>query len=97
MPRGVTEVSVSVFDESVNWLGGDLVNSFRAGLEKAYSVNLVESPSTLTHVYGAGATSICWRSDSEGEVEDSSFTSEESRSGREALRHRGGGKSLGRP
>lgn len=58
---GIIEQSVSVFDGFVNQLGGDLVNSFRVRLEKAYLENLVKCSVALTHVSGAGATSVYWR------------------------------------
>lgn len=56
--RGVIEQSVSIYEGSFNWHRGDLVNSFCAGLEKAYSYNMVECTEALTHVSGAGATGV---------------------------------------
>lgn len=51
----------------VNWPGGDLVNLFHVGLEKACSDNLAEFPVTFTHVSRAGGTSVSWRLDSQAE------------------------------
>lgn len=42
MLRSVIEQSVSVFDNFVNRLGGDVITWFHFGLEKAYSDNLVD-------------------------------------------------------
>lgn len=91
--HGVIEQSLSVFDGFVNRLGGDMVNSFRVGIENAYSDNSVEYPVDLTHVFKAGATSMSWRLDSVGEVEDGSSFSKGRRSGGRAPHHSGGGKS----
>lgn len=92
MLRGIIDLSVSVFDGFVIRLGRDLVNSSRVGCEKAYSDNMAECPVPLTHVSGAGASSVSCRSVSEGEDEDRSCTSKRSRSGN-VLRHLGVGKS----
>lgn len=58
--RGFIEKSVSFSDGFVNQLGGEVVDSFRAGLEKVYYDNLVKCPVALTHVLTAGATSVSW-------------------------------------
>lgn len=73
--RGVIEQSAIGFEGLVNRLGGDMVNLFRIGLEKAYSNNMVECPVVLTLVSGAGATSLSWWSDSASESETGASTS----------------------
>lgn len=60
----VVEQYVTVFDGLVNPLGGELVNSLQADLKRVYSDNSVNCPVSLTHVSGASATSVFWRSDS---------------------------------
>lgn len=67
------------------------MNSFHVAFEKAYLHNLVEHPVTLTHVAGAGATGVSWRSNSEGENEDRPSALKGSRSGK-IPRHPGGEK-----
>lgn len=93
--HGVIEQSVSGFDGFVNLLCGVLVNSFRARLKKAYFENMVECPVSLTLVSRACATSVFWRSGSEGEAESGPSSSKE-RAGRKTPGHPGGGKSRGR-
>lgn len=56
--RGIIEQSVSVFDGFVHRLCDDLVNSFRSGMEKPYSNNMVEYSVALTHFSEATATSL---------------------------------------
>lgn len=93
--RGIIEQSVSIFDGFVNRLGSELVNSVRVGFEKAYFDNLVEFLVSLIHFSRVGATSISWRSDSEGDAESGHSSSKEATRGKN-FRHRGGGKSQGR-
>lgn len=66
---GVIEQLICVFDFFCNRLGGDWVNPFHAGLEKADSDNLVDCLVALKHVSGASTTSVCWWSDGMAEVE----------------------------
>lgn len=67
--HGFIKASVSVSGGFVNRLGNDLVKLFRLGLEKGYSENLVECPVVVTHVSRASATSVSYRSYSQGEAE----------------------------
>lgn len=91
--HGVIEQSVRVFAGFINWLGGDVVDSFLVNREKAYCDNLFECPVDLTHVSGTGPTSLSWWLDSKGEDKDGSSISKASRSGGNASRHRGDGES----
>lgn len=64
-------------------------------MEKAYFDNIVKCPVALTHVSGAGANSVVWRSDSVGEVESGPSASNGRTVGK-TPRHRGGGRIRGR-
>lgn len=55
---GVLDQSVSAFEDFVNQLCGDLVNSFPVGLEKVYSDSFAECFVALTSISGAIATSL---------------------------------------
>lgn len=91
---GGIEPSVRVFDGFVNLIGGDLVNLFSSGLEKACSDNMAESPVSLTQVSGAVTTSVSWWSENEGEAESGPSTSKRQTGGKTSP-HRGCGKSRG--
>lgn len=48
--HGIFEQSVNVDDSSVNRLGGNLMNSFRIGLEKAYFESTADFSVGLPHI-----------------------------------------------
>lgn len=56
--RGVIEPFVVVLDGFVNRLCGELANSFRVCLEKAYFENLVDPIGPLTHISRVGDTGV---------------------------------------
>lgn len=89
---GVLEQSVSVFDSFLNLLDGELVSLFRVASDKAYSDDLVGYGVSLTYVPGDGASSMSWRSDTEGE-DESSPSSSKWRTGGKTPRLQGSGKS----
>lgn len=49
------------FVSFVSRIEGDLVNSFQAGSEKAYSEKLVECSVAVTHVSRASGTNASWQ------------------------------------
>lgn len=72
----INEQSVNVFYGFVNLVRGDLKNSARAGLEKAYSDNLIECRVAQTHISAAGATKVSRPSASDHKAEIGLFGSE---------------------
>lgn len=80
--RGVIEQSFNVFKGPVQQLNDRLVTSFRVGLEKAYSDNLIQCLVTLAHGSKTFATRVSCRSDSEDEAESGLSCLEGQRGGR---------------